>query len=253
MAELSTICATAKTFILLRAEVESEWLPRLLELGSHLRRLLRTGQLSAAEVEQAAAQVVDLRRQWFAALGQVRASPVYRSTLAAWAANDQGALAGLIPQTFSYLQVVQPTPALFLPVSPSSGRRRPGSSPFLGARECAQQITQLLSAGVEPESGGSEWWESELAYIEAADDCTALDSPISLRLASETDVAAFRVLEEATFRIFTPRLHARMSVVLAAEAGDEWWQAYENSYQTFRQQLRSEIEQSGIAVEEPSG
>lgn len=251
LAELSTVCAVARSFVLLRTSAEEDWLPRLLEMGSRLRRLLRAARLSAAEVERAAAEILDLRARWRAALDQVRAAPAYQSALAAWAANDQGGLADFIPRVFAGVQVVRPTPTLFFPVSPSSGRRRPGSSPFLSASECAQRILQSLAAGIEPDRGGAEWWECELPYITGAGAPAVLDAPIALRLAvPDCQVAVFGVADEPTFRIFTPCLRATMAVNVAAEATDEWWQAYDESFASFRQALRRELERCGMSVEE---
>jgi hypothetical protein len=251
LGELSAVYAVARSFVLLRIRAEEDWLPRLLEMGSRLRGLLRTARLSAAEVERAAEEILDLRARWRTALDQVRTSPAYQSALAAWAANDQDVLANVIPRVFAGVLIVQPTPTLFFPVSPSSGRRRPGSSPFLSVSECAQRVVQLLAAGVEPDRGGAEWWECELPYIAGADAPAALDTPISLRLAApDCHVAVFGVADEPTFRIFTPRLQATMAVNLAPEATDEWWQAYEESFASFRQALRRELARGGVSVEE---
>lgn len=249
MAELSTLYSVAKSFADLRQRAEDAFLPDLLDLGTRLRGLLRRARLGAAEVERAAEDVLRLRSQWQGALEALRASPAYQSALRAWAANDQAGLAAEIPRVFAGVQVVQPVPTLFFPVSPSSGRRRPGASPFLSAGDAAQRIMGLLAAGLEPEASGSDWWDCELAYIAAADELGGLDTPIALRMApADCDVAVFCCRDDPSFRLFTPRLQARLTVVLAAEAGDEWWQAYDESYASFRQRLHTELEKGGVRL-----
>lgn len=246
LTELSTLYSVARGFAALRQRAEEDLLPRLLELGSRLRRLLRAAQLSEGEIERAAEEIITLGSLWHSELDQLRTSPVYQEARAAWAADRQGDLARLVPRIFAGLVIVRPAPSLFFPVSPSTGRRRPGSSPFLSAAECADRIEQLLSAGIEPEDLGAEWWERDLPYVTCADDPAALDTPIALRLAApDVRVTVFGSADEPMFRIFTPRLRAAMSVALAAEVTDEWWQAYDESYESFRQALKSELATRG--------
>ena len=249
--ELGTLYAAARSFAPLRADAEAKLLPRLLELGSTLRGLVRSGRLSADEIDRASRQILELRTFWQTALGAVRSSGPYQEALQAWAADEQEALVCLIPRIFAGVHVLRPAPALFFPVSPSSGRRRPGNTPFLSAAECADRIAHFLAIGIEPDSGGSEWWERELSYIICADTLCALETPIALRWAvPHPSLALFTVADEPTCRMFTPRLRATMGVVLAADATDEWWQAYDESYATFREALRHELARRDLAVEE---
>jgi hypothetical protein len=137
---------------------------------------------------------------------------------------------------------VEPAPSLYFPVSPAAKRRRPGTSPFLNAAECAERIVRLLEDGIIPEDGGNEWWERELLAIPCADSPSALDTPIALGLnAANVRVTVFAAADEPGLRIFTPRLRAPMSVMLAAEATDEWWEAREDSYRSFREAVQKEL------------
>jgi hypothetical protein len=146
---------------------------------------------------------------------------------------------------------VQRATTLFLPVSPSSGQRRPGTSPFLSAGQCAEHIAEMLATGLFAEESGSEWWERDWPCIVCADDPEVLDAPIALQLEhSDCDATVFAMNDEPTFRIFTRRLHAPMSVVLASEATDEWWQAYDDSYRAFRDALERELAARGVRVRE---
>jgi hypothetical protein len=249
LTELSTLYTAARSFAALRNRAETVLLPQLLDLGSKLRHRLRTAQLSQEDVDRAAREILSLRAAWHAELEGVRTSPEYHAAQAALAADRQEDLARLLPQVLAAIEVVQPASALFLPISPSSGRRRPGVSPFLSARQCADHIAEMLAAGVLAEETGSAWWERDWPCIVCADDPEALDTPIALRLErADCGAAVFAMNDEPTFRIFTRRLRAPMMVVLASQATDEWWQAYEDSYQAFRDALQRELAGRGVRV-----
>jgi hypothetical protein len=241
-AELGTLYTVARSFTALEAQAEADLLPRLSALGSQLRMLLRSSRLGEREIEQAAEQIHSLRTRWRSRLDEVRTSAAYQRALGALTRDSQGELAELIPQVFSGLRLVHPVPALYFAVSPSTGRRRPGASPFLGAAECADRILQILADGISPDGSGAEWWEHELPSISCADSPAALDTPVSLRLVgADAPAAVFAVVDQPSFRIFTPRLQAPMSIALAADETDEWWQAYEQSYRSFRDALQREL------------
>ena len=249
LAELGTLYTVARTFAALQERADNTLLPRVVALGSKLRSLVRAGHLSEDALGSAAREIVTVGSEWRYELEQVHSSAVYRQALRAFAADRQGELAELIPQTFAGVRRISPAPALYFPISPSSGQRRPGSSPFLSASECADKIAQVLSEGLRPEEGGTEWWERELPFIECAETATVLETPIALRLgAAEVCVATFISTDDAGYRIFTPRLHAPMSIVLAAEATDEWWEAYEESYRAFREALQGQLQSRGYEV-----
>jgi hypothetical protein len=254
LTELSTLYTAARSFAALRRRADAVLLPQLLDLGSKLRQRLRTAQLSQDDIDQAAQEILALRGAWRAELEAVRTSPVYQAAQAALAADRQEDLAWLLPQVLAAIEVVPPARALFLPVSPSSGRRRPGVSPFLSAEQCADHIAQTLAVGVVPEEAGSEWWERDWPCIVCADDPEVLETPIALRLeGADCGAAVFAVNDEPTFRIFTRRLRAAMAVVLAGQVTDEWWQAYEDSYQAFRDALQRELAVRGVQVEKCAG
>ncbi len=250
LTELSVLYGAARLFCPLRDRAEDELLPQLASMGSHLRGLLRNAHLSQPQIDAAVREILSLRADWRAALERVRASDTYRAALAALNADQQPDLARMMPQLFAGLQVVQP-PILYFPISPASGRLRPGSSPFLGAADCADRIAKTLADGIEAEVAGTEWWEREWPCIVCADDPEALETPVTLRLiASAVRVCVFSSSDEPTLRLYTRCLRAPMSVVLAAEATDEWWLAYEESYAAFREALESELKVRGVPVGE---
>jgi hypothetical protein len=247
--ELGKLYAVGTSFTALRDQAERELLPALLALGATLRGLHRTARLSAGAIDRASREIIRLRTAWRAALAEVRSAPAYQGALTAWAANDQVALARLIPRIFAGVSLVRPVPPIFFPVSPSSGRRRPGTAPFLSAPACVDHIAHSLSAGIEPDRSGSEWWERELPYLVCADTPSALDTPIALHWAvPNPSLALFALVDEPTYRLFTPGLQAPLNVVLAADATDEWWQAYDESYAAFREALCRELATRGLEV-----
>ena len=245
-AELGTLYVVARGFTALHTRAEAELLPQLASLASRLRRLVRTSDLTDNEIDAAAREISALRTRWRAELEEVHASTVYQRALAAVAADRQDEIASVIPQVLAGLHLVRPAPPLYFPVSPSSGRRRPGASPFLSAAECADSILHIVTDGYEPESGGNEWWERELPSIGCADSAAALETPIMLRVdASDVHVAVFGVGDDPGFRIFSPQMRAPFSIVLEADATDEWWEAYQDSYRTFRDALQRELAARG--------
>ncbi len=254
LAELGTLYTVARTFAALQERAENTLLPRVVALGSRLRSLVRAGHLSEEALGSAAGEIIAVGSEWRYELERVRSSAVYRQALQAFAEDRQEELAQLIPQVFAGVHPVCPPPALYFPVSPSSGRRRPGSSPFLTASECADKIAQALSEGLRPEEGGTEWWERELPSIECAETAAALETPIALRLdavrlgAADVRVITFISGDDTGYRIFTPCLHAPMSIALAVQATDEWWEAYEESYRAFRDALQGQLQSRGYEV-----
>jgi len=249
LTELGALYAAAKTFTSLQPRADAELLPRLIALGSSLRSRLRNAQLTQDDIDAVARDIVVLRSTWRGELDHVHASATYQQARTALAHDRQDELARLIPRIFAGLALVRPAPALFFPVSPAAGRRRPGSSPFLSPVECADHIVELLSGGLAPEEDRAEWWDDELPSLGCADGMAASDTPIALRLAAaDVRVAVFAAAGEPGFRVFTPRLRAPLSVVLAAAATDEWWEAYDDSYRSFRDALQHALAVRGHAA-----
>ena len=249
VAELGTLYTVARGFAALQARAEAELLPQLSTLSARLRGLARTARLTDDELDAAAHQIVAVGSVWRLALEQVRASAEYERARAAFAEDRQDALAEVLPRIFAGLHVLRPVPSLYFSVSPASGRRRPGASPFLSPPECADKIVRVIAEGLTPEANGGEWWEHDLPSIACADDPAALETPIWLRLdAADVRVCVFNSHDDPGLRLYTPRLRAPMSVGLAADATDEWWEAYEESYRAFRGALEKELGARGQRV-----
>jgi len=246
LADLSDLYAVTRNFTALQSGAEAELLPRIYAIGARLRSLVRAGNLDDAAIDRNATEILACATQWRGALGEIRGSPLYQRAVHDVASARQATLAEVIPQVFARVRVVQPAPSLYFPVSPSGGRRRPGSSPFLSPADCADKIMQLLADGIEPDVETAEWWERELPSIVCADTPAGVESPIVLCVAAAAvPVTVFADIDAATLRVFTPRLRAPMSVLLARDATDEWWEAYQDSYHVFRVALQQHLAARG--------
>jgi len=250
VAELGTLYVVARSFTALRERAEAELLPQVLHLGQRLRALVRHGGPTPADIDAASREILSQRAQWRAALDGVRSAPVYESALRAFAADDQTILAEVIPKIFTDLALREMRSPLYFSFSATSGRRRPGHSPFLSAGECADRLLATQRDGMVPEAGDGEWWERDLPSLECTDAPGGLESPIGFRLDGATaGVAVFGAPGEPLYRIYTPRLSGPFTVILAADATDEWWEAYDESYHTFRDALVEALATRGVAAE----
>jgi hypothetical protein len=249
LSDLSALYVVARRFAALRARAETELLPGISALGSKLRHLLRVAQLTDEAIAAVSREVLATAAHWHQQLDGVRASPAYQEALAALAQDDQARLATLVPAVFAGLSVLHPAPAVYFPVSPARARRRAGASPFLSPRECADMLERLLAHGLVPEAGGAEWWERELPAVTGAATPAALETPIAVRLAADdARLAVFGSRDEPALYVFTRGVRAPLSLVLASTATDEWWEAYEESYTTFRDALHRELGARGTPV-----
>ena len=250
LADLSALYPVARGFTALQDAAEHELLPFLSRLGAALRSLQRKHGLDDAAAQSAATAILGESARWHEALEALHTSAAYRAALDAWQANDQGALARCIPSVLAGHTPIDPVPPLYFPFAISSGRRRPGSSPFLSPQACADAIDTLAIDGICCEPCSGPWWDRELQPLVCAADALALASPITLRKAIEPrSLSVFAVADELTLRVFSPIVRGPFSVVLAAEAEDEWWEAYEDSYQVFRDRLHRELQRRQRDVE----
>lgn len=252
VSELGGLYTAARDFVSLRDAAEHELLPRLLELGRRLRALLRAARLTEREIDDAARDIVALRSEWEAKLQEVHESPLYRRALDAIAANRQKDLPELLPKLLSGLHVLHPTPLLFFPVSVSSGRRRPGTSPFLDVGDLVGRLVDAMDQGLCAEQSLEGGWESDLPSLACALEPHTLDTPVSLQLQpGAANAAGLHVFERSeTFAhfVFTKHLLAPLSVVLAAEATDSWWETNELPYPEFRDDIAAELRRRGRTV-----
>jgi hypothetical protein len=248
-AELANLYVVAKRYRPLRARADAELLPRTSTMAANLRSLIRHRTLDDAAIDTAARDISGLRQDWRGTLEALHRGPIYQSCLTAWHGRDRAQLITLLPRLFVDCEHVPSPPVLHYPISPSSGRRRPGHSPFVSPATCAEQIATLRHEGIEAETGGTDWWDTELASITFSSDAEALDAPTALQFdGAEIGDPVFRTGEPDTFRVYAPRLVAPFRVVLQADVDDEWWQAFSGSYADWRDALASALRTAAIGV-----
>ena len=133
--------------------------------------LVRHGQLDDAAIDRTRNGDAGACRPVASRAGRgATARRSYRQRRAGRGRQSAGELAEVIPQVFARLRVVQPAPTLYFPVSPSSGRRRPGSSPFLSpARLCRQDSAAARRRDCTQIRRRTDWWERELPSIMCAE------------------------------------------------------------------------------------
>jgi hypothetical protein len=247
LAELGALYTAARTFTPLAEAAERELLPQLSTFSSHLRALNRSGEMAQDDVDAASQRILDLRTAWRGRLDGVRSSSTYRQTADALRRDEQSALAVLIPQLFARLEVAQPPARLYFAISAAVRRRGAGSSPFLSPAECADKIGAAVRDGLRPFTHGGEFWDEDLPSLPGAASFADIDSPFAVSVAGAAlKVTVFADDSDLGYRVFAPRLSGELSVAIAAEADDEWWQAFEQSYREFRDELCAELTRRAI-------
>lgn len=245
MQELSELQAAASRYAALRAEAET-LLGELMDLGRVLRQAARRGLFSEDAVAQSVEQVRRLRAAWLERLETLRQSDVYQRALAAYAADEQSALADVLPSIFADLERVLPPSPLFRPLA-LAAHRRSGPSPFRPPAEVAAEVETLARDGLQPRARGRRWWDADLPALELAPDLAAVDSPAVLSLAAlPAGVEAFRDGEAIV--VFTPRLRSALAVVLADRSDDSWYEATHGSYEEYRAELEHALTGRGLEV-----
>lgn len=247
LAELGGLYTAARNFTALAEAAEIELLPQLSTLSAHLRALNRSNRMAQSDIDVASRQILDLRASWQKHLDSVRSSSTYREAVEGLQRDDQPALAVLIPKVFALVRAIEPPPRLYFGVSAAVRRRGPGTSPFLSPEACADKIETTMRDGLVPVMHGGEFWDDDLPSIPCASSFADVDSPFALTTAgTELGATAFTDDGDLGYRIFTRRLTGEFAVEIAAEADDEWWQAFEQSYREFREDLCAQLTQRAI-------
>jgi len=250
VADLSALYPVARSFRPLHERAERELLPFLTRLGARLRQARRRGELGEDSVASISTELLGAAAHWNEELATLHSSALYAAVREAMRADDQARLGELIPELLAGYTLVTAPLSLHFPVPITTGRRRPGSSPFLHPKAAADQITALADSGIEPEAAHGAWWESEIRPLVCASDPTLLGTTVALRPhGADRQRSIFAIEQEPTLRIFTSTVRGPFTVVLAAAAEDEWWEAYEDDYLVFRDRLRQELELRGMPVE----
>lgn len=250
LSDLGYLCLVARTFSALRPAADADLAPRVRAIGARLRTALRQGTLDEATVAAVAGEIAGLRTHWEAALEAFHVGAAYRRALTAWQADRVDELAGLLPNLVADLVPVRVPPPLYVGISVSTGRRRPGMRPFLTAEACADRIAAYRTEGFPADVSGTAWWDTELACLRLVDDPDALETPVALRIeVASVPVPVFAGAADDRFRIYARVLKAPFSATLRDAAGDEWWEASAESYPEFRAALAAALYDRGVAVD----
>lgn len=248
--ELGSLYAVARQFSALRAPAEDRLLPRIRAVSAGLRKHLRDRSLEGAAVDAAAREIAALRAEWREKLDAVREGGTYRQALDASASGDSETLAALLPQIFAGLQRTVAPASLFLPVPIASHDRKPGTRPFVAESACAEKIASYRRLGVPVPTNGEDWWDTDFPYAVLFDDPEVLEAPVQVRFdGKDVDLPVFSVENELALRCYTASLRLPFSVSLQEQASDEWWEAFADTYGTYRDTLKRELERLDIVVE----
>lgn len=246
MAELAALYTRARALTALREAADAQWLPRLESLGRQLRRWRRAGSLDAEALDAACREIASLRAVWQAQIAGVRDAPDCRAVREAVLAGDQTAVRDAVPRLLAGYRAVGPRASLYVPVPVSTGRRRPGTSPFVSAAEAAERVAAMVRDGIVPAALDPDL---DLPGVAGAAEPGLLDSPVAVL--AEPEAAGLVVFgEEGRARrcVFTAAPVPVASVWLAPEAGDEWWEAHETPYPAFRDAVRADLAGRGLRV-----
>lgn len=242
---LGDLFVLARRFVALRADAEAVLLPAVTRVGLRLRRLRREGSFPEQGVADAAAEMHALREEWLARIEALKATALYGEARAAYDANDQAAVARLLPRVLAALEAVPPPPFLHFGIRVSAVRRGPGSPPFIASGACVERIVERMAAGFRPTGDD----ETGFAAIATSDDPDALDSPVSLALAAaDVPAAVFRSADDDQLRLFTPHLAAAFVPAVCQATDDGWWLTNEESWAEFRDRVTAGLAARGVAA-----
>lgn len=244
-AQLGDLFVLARRFRALRAEADAVFLPAVTRVGLRLRRLRRQDSLPDEAVADVAAEMHALRDAWQERIAALQATGLYSEARAACDANDQAALARLLPQVLAALETVPPPPVLHFAIRVSAVRRGPGSPPFIDSGTCIERIVERMAAGFRPAGDDATGFPA----ISTSDDPDALDSPVSLAVtAAAMPATVFRSLDDEQLVLFTPHLAAAFVPALCHTTDDGWWLTNEESWAEFRDRVASGLAARGVAV-----
>jgi len=246
-AELGDLYTLARRYRDLRDDADRELLAAITEVGIHLRRLRRHHDLVQDEIAATAKHMQGLAEHWRQRVDAIRTTPTYLDALAAYADNDQLALARLLPRVIAAFEVIPTPPRIYFGVRVSAPRRGPGSPHFIDSATCVDRIVERLRAGLRPPA--EEAVGSDFPHLTAATDPDELDSPVSLVLhEANAAIAVFRQLDDLQTVVFTPHLAAPFVPALSRDSSDGWWEASDEPYPQFRERVVQRLRDLGYDV-----
>jgi hypothetical protein len=251
MHDLASAYSSGREFAALAAEAEREWLPELQRLRSRLRILLRaTDQAPAGQLQlrEHAERIHALLAEWNAKIARQRESDAYRSAQAALAEQRWQDLQAALESVFTYLAPAPDRTVVHVPLDLAPTRRRPTHAHLL-PQEAADLVERARTEGLEPDSGNAPW-EADFPSLEGASRAEALSAPVWL-FAPASAVAGAVMADRRDpdrLRLFGQRIRAAWQVGIASQVEDETWLAQDQPFETYRQELVSELQRRGIAA-----
>jgi hypothetical protein len=221
IAEVGTLAAEADRYRWARAGDGPALLNESLALGATARRLLRDAAGAAGDpLARLLTALRDLAGRYRTLLDAVHGDPEYRAAVAAWAAGDAPTLARTIPAVFADVEPAPTCAALYHPVTVAGRRGRLAAAPTLAA-ELETMCTKGLVAA---EGGAIPATDASLRAVPLHADWAALDTPVALRVDPRTiPLPVFRIAASRDHLVYTERLRARATVVLARHADPQRW------------------------------
>jgi hypothetical protein len=221
-------------------------LGELMDLGRDLRQAQRRGVFTDEVAEDRADHVRRLRQTWQRRLADLRASDLYRGALAAYADDEQPALAELLPALLAGVSISEQSGPFFRPLRLTT-HRRSGGSPFKAPEAIAAELEELAREGLRPAAAGREWWDTDLGAIVLTGDLADVEVSAALRIESlPPRLRVFR--ERDAILVFTPRLEIVPAVVFATGSDDAWYEAAEGSYEAYRDAVVAVLHSRSISA-----
>jgi len=214
-----------------------------LALGQRARRLHRAHGLDDTTAAPLALEAANLLERLREARQAMRASAVFRASVAAHRAGEHAALATLLPKLFDDLEYVESPPPLFRPVA-WLRRNRP-RPPIDVARDVADLRDAGLPADGDAQTPGTDPELPAVALLLAPP-----TEPILLRFASASlPPVVFRVRATEEHLVHVPVLRAPFDVVLPLTLDPDELGEISLDHARYRAELVAALTSAGLRVQ----
>ena len=236
---VGTAAQDARRYRALAERLAEPTFDRAVTLGGVIRRALRPGAPSPADLDQALGELRTLLEECRRARAELWASPGYRAAVTCFEAGEIDRLARLVPDIFHQVVPDDGTTRLFWPVAIAT--RRPGNH-FVPAEQLAAQLSALRdgipAASPPPDLGADD----HIRAVVLTDDEDFSDSPIVLRFdRTALPGPVSRLKDTPTILFHAAALACRFVVRFAPEVSDEWWSVRPDAYRAYRERVRTAL------------
>ena len=227
---------------------EDQYLARALEIGSAIRKLGRGGGLDVHAAAAAEEALRDLLTGCESAVAGVRASDLYRRTVAAWEAGRSAEVAAAAPGIFTAVEPYPDCPTLYYPIPLTN--RRGGGDHFIAPSACADALAELARSGIIPpatalELGADDTIQAVLLCV----DFENAESPVALAIEpSALDAPICRIGPAGDAVVYAARLRTPFRVHFAQVVTDEWWAVRPDTYDDYVDRLKPELATRGLST-----